>query len=121
MTIFYEEYTNDFIRSYKEKTVYSLKEFENWFFGLCKGRYKDKISVPDPDGQFCMKEGPYRMDVNCMWEENRHYWVHRIDSNGKIIFSDGKLTDGMKHWNEDAKQLCREIISRRDHPKFDFG
>ena len=49
VTVKYEEYTNDFWRKEKEMTFGGMQQFIDWFFGLCDGRYKDKISIPNPD------------------------------------------------------------------------
>lgn len=120
ITIKYEEYTNDYIRKYKDHTVPFLQSFEDWFFNLCDGDYSKKISIPDPKHSVC-KDGPYRMEVNCVWTQNKCYWVHQIMRDGKIIFSDGKFTSGQKYWNEDMKQLCSEMLKRKAKPVFNFG
>ena len=82
ITIKYEEYTNDYIRKYKDHTVPFLQSFEDWFFNLCDGDYSKKISIPDPKHSVC-KDGPYRMEVNCVWTQNKCYWVHQIMRDGK--------------------------------------
>ena len=120
VTVYYEEYTNDYLRRDKQKTFMSLSGFEDWFFGLCKRSYKDYISIPDPDTTiFRPDEMPYSLDVNAMWTDNCHYWVHMIRNNG-IVFSDGRYTDGQKHWNDTTKDMCRRMLARRNNPQFDF-
>lgn len=117
----YEEYTNDYCRSYKQKTLGDLTEFANWVFALCKGKYEDRISIPNPDTTiFTADEMPYSIDVNCIWEENKHYWIHQIKRDGKIIFTDGKYTNGIKHWSELMKSMCRNMLNRKANPQFDF-
>ena len=120
VTVYYEEYTNDYIMRDKQKTFMSLNGFEDWFFGLCKRSYKDYISIPDPDTTiFRPDEMPYSLDVNAMWTDNCHYWVHMIRNNG-IVFSDGRHTNGQKHWNDTTKDMCRRMLARRNNPQFDF-
>lgn len=122
ITVKYEEYTNDFFRQNRVRNFSSLSEFENWFFGLCdSGKYEDRISVPNPDRTDIWRDGPSRMEVNCMWTQSKCYWVHQIERNGTIIFSDGKHTDRQKHWNEETKELCRAMLERKAHPRFNFG
>lgn len=120
VTIYYEEYTNDYCRRDKEKSFVSLDEFERWFFGLCKRNYKDYIEIPDPDTTiFRPDEMPYSLDVNAMRNDNCHYWIHMIRSNG-IIFSDGQYTCRQKHWNDTTKNMCRRMLARCNNPTFDF-
>lgn len=116
--IFYEEYTNDYTKRFKDRTFYNLKEFENWFFSLCKDDYKH-LSIPEP-GKHWTKDGPGSMECNCIWTENKIYKVHIIEKDGGIIFSDGRLTNGQRHWNEEAQQLCRDMLERKKNPKFNF-
>ena len=121
ITVSYEEYTNDIFRRPFTKTFGSLRSFEDWFFGLCDRDYDRYISLPNPDRTDIWKDGPSRMEVNCMWTQSKCYWVHMISREGKIIFSDGKHTSGQKHWNEETKQLCRDMLERKVHPRFNFG
>lgn len=124
MLVRYEEYTNDYIRSNKTIMFDSISQFKDWIFNLCDGNYKKNIFIPIPERTDIWRDGPSRIEVNCMWTQNKCYWVHQIESGTwerKIYFSDGKFTDGTRHWNEDMKQLCRDLIERRDHPKFNFG
>ena len=122
ITVKYEEYTNDFIRQNKTKTFYSLSEFENWFFGLCdSGKFDDKIFVPIPERTDIWGDGPSRMEVNCVRTQNKCYWVHQIERNGAIIFSDGKFTDRQRHWNDETKELCRAMNQRKKKPVFNFA
>lgn len=119
--VFYDEYTNDFWKPQQEKALCTLAEFKDWFFGLCKGKYEDKISIPMPDRTDIWKDGPSAIECNCMWEESKTYRVHMIMRDGAIIFSDGRHTNGQKHWNEETKQMCRDMIQRRKAPTFNFA
>lgn len=118
--VFYDEYTNDFWKPQKERAFHTLADFKDWFFDLCKGKYEDKISVPNPDRTDIWKDGPSAMEVNCVWEDNKTYRVHMLERDGAIIFSDGRHTNGQKHWNEETKQMCRDMIQRRKTPTFNF-
>ena len=113
----YQEYTNDFCKQTKEKLFYNLGEFADWFFKLCDRDYEKYISIPLPT----QKVAPYRMEVNCMWTKNKCFWVHMIEREGTIIFSDGKFTSGQKHWNDEMKELCTQMEQRRKKPVFNFG
>ena len=120
--VYYEEYTNDYCRRDKTETFYGYDAFKDWFFNKCRGSYKDKISIPNPDSTIFKKdELPYSMEVNCMWEENKCYWIHKIEKDGKIVFSDGRHTNRIKYWNDDVRQMCREMLAREKNPQFDFG
>ena len=62
-----------------------------------------------------------RIEVNNYRSLGYAYWIHKIEENGKIIYSDGKHTAGIKHWNDDTKQFCRELYQEVNHPTFNFG
>jgi len=120
ITVYYEEYVNDYNRRKKTRDFLTLGGFEDWFFGLCKGDYKRDISVPNPESKiFKPAELPYSLDVNAMRTDGCHYWIHMIRNKG-IVFSDGKYTNRQKHWNDDTKDMCRRMLERRSNPKFDF-
>lgn len=121
ITVYYEEYKNDYNRKNETKNFFSLSGFEDWFFRLCKGDYKRDISIPDPDSTwFKPTELPYRLEVNANRTDGCTYWVHMIRNSNGIIFSDGRHTNRQKHWNDDAKNMCRRMLERRNNPKFDF-
>ena len=115
----YELYKNDYNRRIAEKTFASLNAFEDWFFGLCKGKYNDDISVPNPDNGI-WSEGPSCMEVRCYSTDGVCYWIRMIQIGNGIMYTDGKLTNGMKHWNEDAKEMCRRMLKRKKAPAFNF-
>lgn len=119
ISIDYELYTNDICRRNLTETFYSLKEFQDWIFNNCDGKYEDKISIPMPDNPI-WKDGPSDISVNRMWTRNNKLCVHMIKRDGKIMFSDGTHTNSLKYWNDDAKQLCRDMLFRRSNPVFDF-
>lgn len=122
ITVDYELYTNDYCRKVQKETFRDLNEFADWVFENCDGEYKEKISIPDPDGKiFRPDELPYAIEVNRMWTRNNHLWIHQIKDSGVIIFSDGKHTNRTKHWNETVKSLCRTMLARRNNPVFNFG
>ena len=117
--VYYEEYHNDYFRPEKTQCFYGLSDFEDWFFEKARGKYADKISAPNPDNRI-WSDGPSCLECNCMWEEDKTYWVRMIVVDGGIIYSDGKLTNNQKHWNETAKEMCRRIIKRKKNPTFNF-
>lgn len=53
ISVYYDEYTNDFWKKEKERSFYNLAEFQDWFFGLCKSAIREGLLFPcrrDPDG-----------------------------------------------------------------------
>lgn len=117
----YEEYVNDYNRRHKTENFFSLGSFVDWVFNTCRGKYDEDISCPDPDTKiFSANEMPYSIDINNMWSEGKHYWIHQISNEVGIIFSDGTYTSRQKHWNDTTKQMCRDIIARKQKPVFNF-
>ena len=118
--VYYDEYTNDYCKRDKDRRFYDLSDFKDWFFGLCKGDYERYISIPNPDSNV-WKEGPSCMEVNCMWTDDKIYRIHMIKKDGAIIYSDGRHTNRIKHWNEIVKNMCRDMLARKKNPQFNFG
>ena len=122
ITVDYELYTNDYSRSYRKETFYDLNEFVDWVFQNCDGKYEKDISVPSPECKWLKEEEmPYSIDVNRMWTRNNHLWIHQIRKDSTIIFSDGTHTNHIRHWNEETKQMCRDMLNRIKNPVFNFG
>lgn len=120
ITVFYEKYYNDNHRNFKEESFCSYDQFIDWFFGLCDGKYSEDISIPNPD-RWAYMEGPRGFNCNCVWTKGFTYWIHMIKDGERIVMSDGLNTNGIKHWNNYIKQMCRDMIKRKEKPTFNFG
>lgn len=49
------------------------------------------------------------------------YWVELIEKDGAIIYSTGKFTNGICHWNDEIKQWLITCRERMNNPVFNFG
>lgn len=120
----YEKYYNDYINSYETKTFDSLESLADWLFGLVKGKYERSIWFVDPNSKYiCDNDGKPHLDGSCIKSNDGKwtYWVELIEKDGAIIYSTGKFTNGICHWNDEVKQwliACRERIN---NPVFNFG
>ena len=123
ITVDYEIYINDYTRSYKKETFYNLGAFVDWVFQNCDDDYKSHIFVPDPEDKRAevMNRLPYRIQVSRCRTRGNSLWVHQIRRDNTIIFSDGKHTNNITHWNEEVKQMCRDMLTRIKNPVFNFG
>ena len=120
----YQRYHNDYTRYFEEKTFVDLQEVADWLFGKCRGSYRDSIYFTNPDTDHYY-DGKLRLDNSCISVEDDgsgyDTWIEQIEENGKIIYSTGKYTNGICHWNEKIKQWLRDCRVRRENPQFDFG
>lgn len=120
----YERYWNDFIRKNEEMSFLSLEGLEEWIFGQMKQDYSKNqfaMSFPTPEkAERIGESGPWEIEFkpeSC----GESFWIHLIQSEQGIIFSDGRFTAGQKHWSAEVQNWLRHCEERRKAPKFDFA
>jgi hypothetical protein len=111
ITVKYERYWNDYLRRFETKSFYSLSELENWMFDSIKRSYKNALRFPTSE--------PCRIEV-APSPTSELIWIHLIETDGGIIFSDGEMTDKHKHWSEEVKKWLMHCEERKNKPKFNF-
>ena len=118
----YHKYYNDYRNSYETKTFSSLDELADWLFGMVKGKYEYKIwfTNPNEDNMF---DGKLRLDGSCIKSNDGEwsYYIEQIEKDDKIIYSTGKFTNGICHWNDEIKCWLRVCRERMNNPQFNFG
>lgn len=127
----YTEYMNDYMKHNKEKTFRSLSEVADWLFNMFPYSYDHygMFFVNPDDERITHTNGKLHLDNSCISSSDGRwsYWVEEIiqynPMNGyeKIIYSTGKYTNGISHWNEEVKQWLRECRARQKNPQFNFG
>lgn len=122
----YERYNCDYRRHMEEKYFDDLKQLADWLFDKCEGNYKEKMFFVDPDNDWLTHDnGTLKLDSSCisLRYDTTGYetWIHQIIKDGKIIYSTGKFTSGISHWNEEIKQWLRDCRERQRNPQFNFG
>ncbi len=113
----YEEHRNDYDRRHIEKVFKSLSDLEEWLFGLMRWEYKGhmwfninyKGEVVYEHIEVHPAQGPLR------------YWVHQIEQDGKIIFSDGMHTNNQKFASKAVKEWFLHCKNRVNQPTFNFA
>lgn len=121
----YTRYANDFLKMTERKIFDSLEEVADWLFECCNGSYKKNMFFIDPDSTTVYLDGKLKLDSSYIsvgpddigWSN----LVELIIDDGIIIYSTGKFTDGICHWNEKVKQWLRDCRARQMNPKFNFG
>lgn len=120
----YERYWNDFIRKNEEMSFLSLEGLEEWLFGQMKQNYTKNqfvMSFPTPEKAARIGEsGPWEIEFKPEYG-GESFWIHLIQSEQGIIFSDGRFTAGQKHWSAEVQNWLRHCEERRKAPKFDFA
>lgn len=116
----YERYWNDFHRRNEVKSFANLDELADWMFGQMQQDYTKAMSFPTPEKVDRIGEtGPWSIEIRPVWGEE-NIWIHQIEGCGGIIFSDGKLTAGQKHWSQAVQDWLLRCEERQRHPKFNF-
>lgn len=120
ITVKYERYWNDYLRRFETKSFYSLSELENWMFDSIKRSYKNALRFPTPEAvSYVKSDGPWRIEV-APSPTSELIWIHLIETDGGIIFSDGEMTDKQKHWSKEVKKWLIHCEERKNKPKFNF-
>ena len=116
VTIKYIEYHNDRYMPDKTECFSTLKQLQDWIFDQQKGSYDYGLWFTDPDKK--KVEDLHWNGSIASFNRDTHvtYWVNTIIVDGGIIYSDGRNTGGIKHWNETAKQFLRDCIARKNNP-----
>lgn len=118
----YEKYYNDYRKSYETKTFRTMEEFADWLFGMVKGEYKRSMWFTNPDDEHLLN-GKLKLDGSCIHSNDGEwiYWIEQIEKDGTIIYSTGKFTNNVCHWNDEVKQWLRDCRQRMNNPTFNFG
>jgi len=122
ITVYYEEYHNDYIRYNHVKRFESLKELEDWIFNQMQADYSASwaMSVPTPEAAKRINGGyPWEISFRPVFR-GPDYWIHMIENDEGIIFSDGRRTSNQRHWNDEVKKWLVNFEHRRKQPKFNF-
>lgn len=123
----YEMYWNDLNKKHEVKSFYSLKDVENWMFDMMKRDYvNDDWAMRFPTQESVKRV--QRLGGSGLWGiEFRPeiggvtYWIHQMETNDGIIFTDGKYTSRQKHWNKEVREWIDHCEERRIKPKFIFA
>lgn len=117
--IYYDEYLNDFChKKGQTKTFSDLGELKNWIFGKMKQPYDTPYAMYFPDPRKKDQE-PSSIDFQ-EYRGSMQVWIHQIQNENGIIFSDGTLTSGQKHWNDEIKNWLIECNEFKKKPTFNF-
>ena len=109
-TIKYEEYINDYMRKSYTKTFSSLSAIEDWMFDQMQQSY-DRMWFP--------KTEPSRIEIN-PGRHSPNIWIYLISSSRGIEFSDGRFTNGQKHWSKEVQAWLKHCNERKNTPQFTF-
>lgn len=126
ITVKYERYSDDYHRHIESKTFSGLGALADWLFEKAEGRYEDKMFFVNPDNEWLTHEkSKLRLDSSCISlrydSSGYETWILQINKDGKIIYSTGRFTNGISHWNEEVKQWLRDCRDRQKNPTFNFG
>lgn len=124
----YEIYHNDFNRRYENKSFRDLGEFKDWMFGLMHQPYVSERKLPNMffvDGVVKGKlplDSSSRISIRPEWG-GAHYLVHCVSDGNKVVFSNGKYTNGQCYISEGFKAFMQECMDKRDgkEQSFEFG
>lgn len=126
----YEKYLCDYHRQLGTKTFGGgLDEVEEWLFEMMERPYVSHnelygdtghMHFPTPKKAELIKAaGPREIEIDPSSTDPK-IWVHLIENASGIIFSDGKLTNGRKHWSSEVKEWLTRCDERVHSQKFNF-
>lgn len=116
ITINYEIYKNDFMRTQGlRKQFENLDSLENWIFGQMQQNYTNNSIAM----WFPRQERIGRISFTPCFR-GEHYWIHSIEDNDGILFSDGTTTSGQEFMADCIQKWCTACTERRDKPTFNF-
>ncbi len=120
----YEKYWCDFHRQSEEMNFSTLEELENWIFSQMEVKYSDDgshlMSFPTPVKVERIREnGPWTIEFTPT-TTGPTIWIHQIEDENGIIFSDGKLTCGLRHWSKAVQEWLIHCDKRQHNPQFNF-
>ncbi len=124
ITVYYEKYWNDFMRKEETVTFYSLESVADWIFNQMRCDYTKNthmMSFPTPEAAKRIGEdGPWGIEFTPE-HGGPMFWIHMMKEGEKIIFTDGKMTAGKKHWSQAVKEWLPSCRERQKAPCFDFA
>lgn len=120
----YERYLNDYCRKDETKSFADLTELENWMFDQMQQDYagdKGTMSFPTPKKLARIHaDGPWGIELRPVYGEAQ-IWIHQIESNIGIIFTDGRFTSRRKYWTDEVQGWLVHCEQRRKNPQFNFA
>ena len=124
----YEMYWNDYHRRYEDKSFNSMAEFKDWMFGLMNQPYVDADGHKNMWFLDSVLKRPERLDSSCRIDIRPEwggvaYWIYCVSDNNKVVFSNGKYTNGQCYISDGFKAFLKECQDRRDGKEqaFEFG
>lgn len=117
--ISYELYGNDYTRRENlQKSFSSLEELHKWIVdnAYITSSALGKIYYPSENG--FERISFYTQTMNCFhgyrWCD---CWIHKIESERGIEFTDGQYTQGQKHKSQQIKELFSKWYKEDNQPK----
>ena len=102
LKVYGEHYVNDWNRHDVAYEFANLKELEEWLFDQPKQYHYMYFPI-------CKEYSHYPITVQ-LAEWSTLLWIHRIDSENGIIFSDG--VKGKKYWSKEVEEWCKHCDKR---------
>lgn len=128
INIKFEIYRNDYNRTYENKSFLNLQAFKDWMFESMNRPYVEKDGYKNMyflDDAIRVGRDIRRGDEIRFKPEFRgaDYWVHCVSDNNKVVFSNGKYTNGQCYISEGFKAFLRDCMDQRDGKTqvFEFG
>jgi len=124
--VYYEIYKNDYNRTEGIEKHWSLMSVADWLINNASKNYENgEVFFVDPDSRLPYIGDKLRLCSSCISSNPRNgtgeIWVHMIRrDDGGIIYSDGKYTNGISHWNDEVKEWLRESRKRAENRSFNF-
>ena len=120
LKVYGEHYVNDHNRRNVVYKFTDLAELEEWLFDQPEACYNMRFSVYKKGKNPAYSDLPFSINICLNKNRGVELWIHRIDNEEGIIFSDGVMTNGRKHWSKKVEDWCRHCDERWRKPTFIF-
>lgn len=119
--VYYEEYVNDYNRRDKVEYFSSLNKFADILFENATNY--TWLYFTNAERNKAENNGRFEFDSSCISSTGRKFniYTHKIEKDGKIIYSDGKFTNGISHASNEVCEWLKECNARKRNPQFDFA
>lgn len=114
-----ERYVTGSARTYLKKQFRDLDELERWIFDQMWERYSNAMYFPTPTDKWNENCFPKAIEF-CPIGGETVFYIHLIQNENGILFSDGICTFGKRHCSKNVQEWLIRCKDLAENPVFNF-